>query len=98
MPTKPMTPAITAEEARDLAAEFHARTPPIQPYLNFIHGVIRVAATQGETSIEDPFADFIYPPPTQVGMEVIAAVLMSEGYGVAWREKMPPVLVISWEE
>jgi hypothetical protein len=29
-------------------------------------------------------------------LEEIVAALVGEGYGVAWREKMPPVLVISW--
>jgi hypothetical protein len=27
----------------------------------------------------------------------LLGVLVGEGYGVVWRERMPPVLMISWE-
>jgi hypothetical protein len=96
MPTKPMTPAITAEGARKLAAEFHANPPPIQPHLDLIHDLVREAASRGGTSIEDPFGRVGWMPGVKE-LEAISDVLVGEGYGVVWRERMPPVLVISWE-
>jgi hypothetical protein len=96
MPTRPMTPAITAEEARKLAAEFHANPPSIQPYLDQIHDQIREAAARGLTSIEDPFAGALLMLAGEKELEEIVAALAGEGYAVAWREKLPPVLVISW--
>jgi hypothetical protein len=96
MPTRPMTPAITAEEARKLVAEHDAGKLQVQPYLDQIHELIREAAARGLTSIEDPFAGALLMLSGAKEMEAITDVLVGEGYGVVWREKLPPALVISW--
>jgi hypothetical protein len=96
MPTKPTTPAISADEARRIAAEYNTSPPAIQPWLDRIHELIRQEASEGETSIMDLFGALGCPPPSMKELEAISAVLVSEGYGVVWLERMPPILEISW--
>jgi thymidylate kinase len=96
MPTRPMTPAITADEARKLVAEHVAGKLQVQPYLDQIHDQIREAASRGKTSIEDPCTEALLILAAEKELEEIVAVLIGEGYDVAWVLEPPPVLVISW--
>jgi thymidylate kinase len=96
MPTRPMTPAITAEEARELVAEHDAGKLQVQPYLDQIHDQIREAASRGKTSIEDPCTEALLILAAEKELEEIVAVLIGEGYDVAWVLEPPPVLMISW--
>jgi thymidylate kinase len=96
MPTRPMTPAITADEARKLVAEHDAGKLQVQPYLDQIHDQIREAASRGKTSIEDPCTEALLILAAEKELEEIVAVLIGEGYDVAWVLEPPPVLVISW--
>jgi thymidylate kinase len=96
MPTRPMTPAITADEARKLVAEHDAGKLQVQPYLDQIHDQIREAASRGKTSIEDPCTEALLILAAEKELEEIVAVLIGEGYDVAWVLEPPPVLMISW--
>jgi thymidylate kinase len=86
MPTRP----------RKLVAEHDAGKLQVQPYLDQIHDQIREAASRGKTSIEDPCTEALLILAAEKELEEIVAVLIGEGYDVAWVLEPPPVLVISW--
>lgn len=72
---------MNAKEAREIA-ETHLHGPAIEPYLEMIHGKIKVAAEAGKMSIVHPFQGvrLAYPSVQQQG--AIWGALSIEGYTV----------------